>query len=296
MGRQVSVVAASARSSSATARSSWSRWPHRTSRRSARRCSASLLDEPLGPVAGGRQPADDGALEGDRPGDALGHVGAGLGLGAEDGQPLGEPAAARPLGLEQRAERQQIVGQCLDRGEALASHLEARQRPRELAAGRDPARDEIAECPQLVLLGRRDQRDQRGAATRPERHRPPGAEVGPRPRERAEGVGAALEQAQGGEDAAEAMAGDQDRRPVGARLGGASARRARSARDCARHQLPCAPQTASTGASGSVSPRTSERPSPIGSSFVLGSSPIPSRGAISVLTQRPSYSACSSSS
>ena len=95
------------------------------------------------------------ALERDRLRRPLGQSGLLLRLRAQHRETLSEPSAGRALRLEQRSQREQVVGQSLERGEPLAAHLEPRERPRELAAARRAARDQVAERPQLVLLTRR---------------------------------------------------------------------------------------------------------------------------------------------
>ena len=69
-----------------------------------------------------------------------------------------------PLRLQQRPQRQQIVGERLERCQPLAAHLKPRQRPGQLAAARGPPADQVAERAQLVLLRGRDQRQQAGPA------------------------------------------------------------------------------------------------------------------------------------
>ena len=56
------------------------------------------------------------------------------------------------LGLEQRAQRKQMIAQRLVGALALAAELEAPQGPGQLIVVRGAARDEAAEGPQLVLL------------------------------------------------------------------------------------------------------------------------------------------------
>ena len=64
-----------------------------------------------------------------------GHPGMVLRPSADHGQALSEPAAGWTLGLEQRSERQQIVGQRLGWCQPLTAHLKPRQRPGELPRG-----------------------------------------------------------------------------------------------------------------------------------------------------------------
>ena len=86
------------------------------------------------------------------------------------------PRSAPPAGrspaprLEQRAQRQQVIAQRLVRARALAAQLKAPQRPRQLVAVRRPARNQVAERAQLILLlGAHHQHAVR-AATGAERH------------------------------------------------------------------------------------------------------------------------------
>ena len=78
----------------------------------------------------------------------------------------GEAAALRALGLEQRAQRQQVVGQRLEQARPLAAELVAAQRPGELAGARRAARDERDERAQLVLGVRLRSRARRAGARR----------------------------------------------------------------------------------------------------------------------------------
>ncbi len=95
---------------------------------------------------------DHRALERDRLGDARGQPGALLGRGAQRRHAPGEQAAGRPLRLEQRTQREQVIAETLVGALALAAELKAPQRPGELVGARRAARDEVAEGPQLVLL------------------------------------------------------------------------------------------------------------------------------------------------
>ena len=81
----------------------------------------------------------------------------------------------RPLRLEQRAQREQVVGERLAWALALAAQLEAPQRPGELVAVRRATRDEVAERAQLVLLLGRDHEHPARAPAGAERERAPGA-------------------------------------------------------------------------------------------------------------------------
>ena len=152
--------------------------------------------------------------------DAPGEHGALLLGRAERGDPAGEAARRGALGLEERAQREEVVAQRLGRDGAVAAHLEPPQRPRDLAAARGAAGDEAAERAQLVLLlGRDDERRVGAVADRAERERLPGAAAGARPGERAEGEAAGLEEAQRGEQPAQPDAGVGDGRGVaGGRL------------------------------------------------------------------------------
>ena len=106
-----------------------------------------------------------------RLGHPLGQLDAMLGGRAQRGEPPGEQAAGGPLGLEQRAQGEQMVAERLVGVGALAAQLEAPQRPRELVAvGRAP-RDEVAEGAQLVLLLGGDDEHPVRAPARTERER-----------------------------------------------------------------------------------------------------------------------------
>ena len=103
------------------------------------------------PPSVGRDARDHRALERHGVRDALGHRGALLLGRAQRGDAAREPAARRALGLEQRAQRQQVVGQRLEQARALAAELVAAQRPRELAGARRAAGHQRDERAQLVL-------------------------------------------------------------------------------------------------------------------------------------------------
>ena len=75
-----------------------------------------------------------------------------LGQRAEGGETSREHAARRALGLEQRTEREQVVAQRLALELALATHLEAPQRPCELVAPRAAAGRRGCRSAQLILL------------------------------------------------------------------------------------------------------------------------------------------------
>ncbi len=186
----------------------------------------------------------------------------------------------RPLGLEQRPQRQQVVGQRLERREPLAAHLEPRQRPGDLAlraasaarpgcrtpAARPPARPGSTSC-------------SRGRPLPPsgtERQRPG---VDPRPRHRPERVTRRARTAA----ARSACGGSGRARPT----------RAAARRDPGRRSAPRArcgssasPQTASAGASSSASPRHERRgPRRARSRSSRGRARSPSSGAITVVTR-----------
>ena len=93
-----------------------------------------LVHERVAAVLAGRESGDHRSLERDRARGPLGERGALIALAADHREPLGEPPALRPLGLEQRPQRHQVIGQRLERREPLASHLEPGERPGELAA------------------------------------------------------------------------------------------------------------------------------------------------------------------
>ena len=119
------------------------RWPQSASRRIARRCSASsstIASAPLRPRTGSAPRAPGQSIT-ERSSAIARAIRCGEGRavlrgGADHRQPLREPPAGRPLGLEQRPQREQIVGERLERRQPLAAHLKARQRPAELAAAR----------------------------------------------------------------------------------------------------------------------------------------------------------------
>ena len=136
-------------------------------------------------------------------------------------QPAGQAPGGRALGLDQRAQREQHVGQRLAGDRALARHLVAAQRPGELAAARRAPGDERAEGAQLVLLvGRRSTiGSSPRAAEGAERERLPRRAAGARPGQRPEADARAVVEAQRGEQPAQAHAGVGDRRRVaGGRL------------------------------------------------------------------------------
>ena len=134
-------------------------------------------------------------------------------------EPSRQAPGRRALGLEQRAQREQHVGQRLAGDRALAGHLEAAQRPGQLAAARRAPGDERAEGAQLVLLVGRRRRSapRRGAPRAPSAngcHGEPPVRVhasGPKPT-----LGAVVE-AQRREQPAQAHAGVGDRRRVARR-------------------------------------------------------------------------------
>jgi hypothetical protein len=106
-------------------------------------------------------------------------------------------SAAIPLGLQQRAQAEQMVGERLVRVCALAPQLEPAQRPRELVAVGSTPRDEAAERAQLVLLLGGDDEHPVGTSARAQRDRAPGVLAAhARPRERAERDPSVAEQAQ----------------------------------------------------------------------------------------------------
>ena len=95
---------------------------------------------------------DHGLLERDRGGDPLGQLGAALARGAQRGDSPGEQSARRALGLQQGAQREQVVAQGFEQALPLTAQLEATQRPGELVALRRTSGHEVAEGSQLVLL------------------------------------------------------------------------------------------------------------------------------------------------
>src|SRR5215212_3070683 len=86
--------------------------------------TAKLAAEHVDILAVRRQAGNDRALERDRMGGALRKRMALLGNGAERGEPAGQAAARRALRLQQRTQRQQVVGQRLARRRALETELE----------------------------------------------------------------------------------------------------------------------------------------------------------------------------
>ncbi len=160
--------AVSSRISSASATRSVERCPQITSRSSARRWSADLAARaPCARVLDGG-PRDHGALERDRLERALASSSSRRsGVAHSAARRPGKQPAGGALRLEQRAQRQQVVAERLERAVALAAELEASQRPGELVAVRRAARDEVAERAQLVLLlGGHDEHPVRPAAAR----------------------------------------------------------------------------------------------------------------------------------
>ena len=109
-----------------------------------------LVDDFFDAGVGRAVPGDHRALQRDGLSHALGHDRARLRLGAQRRHALGEHVGGG-LGGKQRTQREQVVGEPVVR-RALAAHLEARQRPGQLAAARHPPPDEVAERAQLVLL------------------------------------------------------------------------------------------------------------------------------------------------
>ena len=205
--------AASASSSSASVRRSESRWPQRTSRSSARRWPASSSASRSAPGVRLREAGDDRALQRHRAGDPLGERGALLRQRAQRREPLREAAALGALGLQQGAQREQVVGQRLERRAALARHLEAPSAHATSPRARRAAGDEVAEGAQLVLL--RGARASCAAGARGRRcpaARVPRAAVDARPRERPERERARLEQPQRAQQPAEARARGRHRR------------------------------------------------------------------------------------
>ncbi len=123
----------------------------------------------------------------------------------------GSRPLAGPSGSSSSAQREQVIGERLERALALAAELEARERPRELVAVGRAARDEVAEGAQLVLLlGGHDQHPVRAAA-RAERQRSPFAPADPSPRERAERHAAVAEQPQRAQQVLQDLAAAGDR-------------------------------------------------------------------------------------
>ena len=288
-GRAQPTVAASASRSSATAQRSWSRWPQSTSRSSARRCSASSSTSASTPASRRREAGDHRALERDRVRGPLGERGRAPRAGADHREPLRQPSARRPLGLEQRPQREQVVGQRLERRAAARTPSRTATAPTRARPPLGmPPRDQVAEAAQLVLLRRRGSASAAAADRCAERHRAPRPDRRVRVHaERSERVAAALEQPQrrqqrGGSESARATP---------------AAASSRSWLDAAAPRSTCrllglAPRPRRPGRPASASPRTSERPSPSASSLVSGSSAIPSSGAITTrhrpaVVQRP---------
>ena len=119
-------------------------------------------------------------------GNALSRERAGVGLSAERRDPPGKATAARALRLKQRAQRQQVVGQAAQRIVALETQLEALQRPRQLALGGAPARDQVRERTQLVLLLAWQEEVAVAAAAAGDRQRPPSRRLRADPGQRRE--------------------------------------------------------------------------------------------------------------
>ena len=165
--------AASAISPSARPTRSAARCPHSASRRIARRCSESSPTSPSRPRSGAARPAMIACSRAIARAVRAASAGVVLGPSADHRQPLSEPSAGRPLGLEQGPQGQQVVGQRLERRQPLTAHLKARQRPGELAGAGQAPRDQVIERPQLILARRRA----RGSAVAGGRWRrsPPGA-------------------------------------------------------------------------------------------------------------------------
>src|SRR5439155_10316183 len=107
--------------------------------------------------------------------------GALVAIGAQRTQAAGQQATRGVLGVKQHAQRKQVVGQSLQRVVAIASHLEAPQRPRQLPLARTAARYEVVEGTKLVLLLGPDQECPGPLRARSERQRTPRSIAGPGP-------------------------------------------------------------------------------------------------------------------
>ena len=88
---------------------------------------------------------DHGALDRARVRNALDQCRPCGSISAERSQTLAEEFGPRLLGVEQRSQRQQDVGQCLGRLRPLGCEFEAPQRPGDVTAGRRTPRDEAEE-------------------------------------------------------------------------------------------------------------------------------------------------------
>ena len=193
--------AASASSSSATERTSASRWPQSTSRSSARRCSASSSTSASTPRLGGRQPGDHRPLERDRVRDPLGERGALLGLGADHRQPL-RPAGRSPAPRARAAPAARAGSRSAPRTAPAARTPSqtgpAPMRPRRWSAcGARPGCRTPAARPPARRGSASRSRGRPLAPSATGRHAP---RVGAGPGDRPERVAAALEQPQRGQD------------------------------------------------------------------------------------------------
>ena len=247
--------------SSATLRRSESRWPQSTSRSSARRWPASSAASAS--ISGSTaRPRDERALQRDGVGDARGERRAVVGQRAQRAQASREAPGGGPLGLDQRAQREQDVGQRLAGDRALARHLVAAQRPGQLAAARRAPGDERAEGAQLVLLvGGDGDRLLAAAPEGAERERLPRRAARARPGQRPEADARAVVEAQRRQQPAQAHAGVGDRRRVARRRPPSARRRAG-----AGGRAPGAHRASAGASSGNASPCTSVSPSPSASS------------------------------
>ncbi len=149
---------------------------------------------------------DRGPLESDRLHGPLGEREPPLGGGAERGEAPGQHPARRPLGLEHRPQREEVVAQRLEQIRALAAHLETTQGPGQLVAVGGAARDEVAERPQLVLLLHRHEQHPVRAPAGADRQRRPRPAADPRPAERRERDAPVAEQAQRAQEIAKHIA------------------------------------------------------------------------------------------
>ena len=139
-------------------------------------------------------------------------------VGAESRDSRGQRGAPRVVdGVEQAAQREQVVGQRLDVAAAGAAHLEAPQRPGDPWRSRR-LREQAEELAQLVLLRvrQRPRRSARDTARDRERVRAPGALVGARPGQRRERDAARLVEPECVEQPLEARLGLLDRQRVAA--------------------------------------------------------------------------------
>ena len=175
---------------SATARRSASRWPQRTSRSSARRWSAELADRAASTSAALGRGARRRRRARARPRARCARSPSARdppGTAQSAATRPAQPAARRALGLQQRAQREQDVGQRLGGRGALEASSKRRSAQASSPRARRAAADQRAERAQLVLLRGRDRADAaRRGAGRAERERLPRAAARPRPGRRRE--------------------------------------------------------------------------------------------------------------